>query len=164
MKNQVKEEQNPSIPGSELPKTSELKACPHCGAVRNKQLEAEWKARNILLLEVSGRGDMLKKEHVNADALDGLVAVQNEFDRLRNIVIRDLVAERDRLLQVLETRAEREMEMLQGVAAENDALVAAAIFARNRLLQDSGDEASIDILNAAISLANGGKHEESKSN
>lgn len=56
-------------------------------------LTERWKARNILLLEISGRGDMLKKEHVNPDALDGLVAVQNELDRLRNIVIRDLQTE-----------------------------------------------------------------------
>lgn len=55
-------------------------------------VEGERKARNILLLELSGRGDMLAKEHVNPDALDGFVAAQNEFDRLRNIVIRDLEA------------------------------------------------------------------------
>lgn len=36
----------------------------------------------------------------------------------------NLTAQRDRLLQVLETRAERELEMLAEVAAENDALQA----------------------------------------
>ena len=72
--------------------------CTECGLSQEvTRLQAEAKARNILLLEVSGRGDLLKKEHVNPDALDGLVAVQNEFDRLRNIVIRELQAEVERL-------------------------------------------------------------------
>ena len=48
-----------------------------CHTVRALRVEA--RARNILLLELGGRGELLTKEHVNADALDGLVAVRNEL-------------------------------------------------------------------------------------
>ena len=41
-----------------------------------------------------------------------------------------------------------------------DALLSAATFARNRLLQDSGDAESIDRLTAAISLAEKGEGQQ----
>ena len=59
-----------------------------CATVR--ALRAEMKTQKVELLQLSGRGELLTKAHVNFDDLDPLEAVRNEFDRLRNIVIRDL--------------------------------------------------------------------------
>ena len=80
-----------------------------CHAVR--ALRAGARARNILLLELGGRGELLAKEHVNPDALDGLVAVRNEFDRLRNLLIPNLESQ-------LAT-AEQERDRFATLAAEN---------------------------------------------
>lgn len=75
-----------------------------CQTVRVLRTDA--KMKKIELLQLSGRGDLLAKEHVKFDDLDEVASVRNEFDRLRNIVIRDL---QSRLSEV-EKERERERE------------------------------------------------------
>lgn len=74
---------------------SPLQARALCATVR--ALRAEKKTQKVELLQLSGRGELLTKVHVNFDDLDPLEAVRNEFDRLRNIVIRDLQSQLERV-------------------------------------------------------------------
>lgn len=74
---------------------SPLQARALCDTVR--ALRAEMKTQKVELLQLSGRGELLAKVHVNFDDLDPVAAVRNEFDRLRNIVIRDLQSQLERV-------------------------------------------------------------------
>ena len=98
-----------------------------CHTVR--ALRAGARARNILLLELGGRGELLAKEHVNPDALDGLVAVRNEFDRLRNLLIPNLESQ-------LAT-AEQERDRFATLAAERHDLLSAERHANDNLRADN---------------------------
>lgn len=62
-----------------------------------KRLREDAKAKKIELLRLSGRGELLTKVHVEFDQLNEVVAVRNEFDRLRNISIRDLQSQLEQL-------------------------------------------------------------------
>lgn len=77
-----------------------------------------------------------------------------------------LVAERDQLLHTLETRAEREIEMLRGVAEENDALRDACQSAQEtfKVMALRGErtplsqiKAAVDKLNAALATQPSGE-------
>lgn len=77
-----------------------------------KALRVEAKAQKTELLQLSGRGDLLAKVHVSFDDLDPVAAVRNEFDRLRNIVVREL--------QFSLSAVERERDELRAQLVEHD--------------------------------------------
>lgn len=121
---------------------SPLQARALCATVR--ALRAEMKTQKVELLQLSGRGELLTKAHVNFDDLDPLEAVRNEFDRLRNIVIRDLQSQLEQVTKELneEKRLRSELKQIAQTGIAEASSVATAL----------GDNAVIDFRSRAIAL------------
>lgn len=80
-----------------------------------QDVDSAWQRISLTLSEVGGHPTWIQSSGAGND----------DVEYIRADIHAEITKERDRLIEVLETRAEREMEMLAGVAAENDALLSA---------------------------------------
>lgn len=113
-----------------------------CATVR--ALRASMKTQKVELLQLSGRGELLTKVHVNFDDLDPLEAVRNEFDRLRNVVIRDLQSQLEQVTKELneEKRLRAELKQIAQIGIAEVSSVGTVL----------KDNAIIDFRSRAIAL------------